>query len=313
MSDREFEALRDKHYNAEVIDLRRLHDELMILRVKPDGQSPGFLPGQYTVLGLGYWEPRVAGTDPEELSDEQRRKLVRRAYSFSCSLLDDAGHLIAPERCDHLEFYITLIRHAEEHPPGLTPRLFGLSPGSRLFVGPKTTGHYTLESVQPDDDVVFIATGTGEAPHNAMVAHLLDVKHRGRLVSVTCARLRHDLGYVEQQRELERQYPTYRYLTLTTREAENLDPRIPGYVGKRYLQDYFASGNFAEEAEIDLDPARTHVFLCGNPRMIGAPRPESEGASRYPSPQGMVETLEAMGFKADQRDVPGNVHYEKYW
>ena len=309
----EISTLREKHYNAEVVDIRRVNGDMMILRARPDGQPPGFLPGQYTVLGLGNWESRVVGTDPEQLTDVQEHKLVRRAYSFSCSMLDESGTLIAPERCDFLEFYITLIRHAEEHPPGLTPRLFGLSAGDRLFIGPKTTGHYTLEAVSPDDDVVFIATGTGEAPHNAMVAHLLDDGHRGRLVSVTCARLNQDLGYLEQQRALEKQYPQYHYLALTTREPENLDPNAAGYVGKRYLQDYLASGDLQRDAEITLDPSRTHVFLCGNPQMIGIPLRGKSGDKRYPSPRGMVEVLESRGFAADERDQPGNVHYEKYW
>ncbi len=309
----EVATLREQHYNAEVVEVRRLHDDLMILRAKADGHAPGFLPGQYTVLGLGNWESRVVGTDPESLTDAQEHKLVRRAYSFSCSMLSDQGELIAPERCDYLEFYITLIRHADEKPPGLTPRLFGLSAGDRLFLGQKTTGHYTLEAVEPEDDVVFVATGTGEAPHNAMVAHLLDVGHQGRLISVTCARLNHDLGYLDVHRALERKFSQYRYLTLTTREVENLDPNIPGYVGKRYLQDYIETGNMSEDANFELDPARTHVFLCGNPRMIGAPRPDSEGASRYPNPRGLVEVLEGMGFSADDRDRRGNIHFEKYW
>lgn len=313
MSAGEFDALRDQHYNAEVIDVHKLHDDLMILRVKPDGESPGFLPGQYTTLGLGYWERRVVGTDPEELSDDKRQKLVRRAYSFSCSMLDAQGNLVAPERCEYLEFYITLIRHAEDHAPGLTPRLFALVAGDRLLIGSKTTGHYTLEAVEPDDDVLFIATGTGEAPHNAMVAHLLDVNHRGRLVSVTCARLRQDLGYLETHRAMGARYSNYRYLSLTTREAENLDPRVPGYIGRRYVQDYLASGQLAEEAELEMDPARTHVFLCGNPRMIGAPRPQKNGESRYPNPLGLIEVLESRGFTADERHAPGNVHFEKYW
>ena len=123
----------------------------------------------------------------------------------------------------------------------------------------------------------------------------------------------HDLGYLETQRAMEEKFPTYRYLTLTTREAENLDSRLPDYVGKRYLQDYFASGNMAEEANIEMDAARTHVFLCGNPRMIGAPHAGKTGEARYPNPTGMIEVLEKMGFAADERDKPGNIHYEKYW
>jgi ferredoxin--NADP+ reductase len=281
--------------------------------VRPDWGSTSFLPGQYTVLGLGNWEPRVDGVDTEELSEEDQRKLLKRAYSFSCPMLDDAGHLVPPTYGEHLEFYVVLVRHGEEHPPGLTPRMFHLAPGDRLFMGRKVTGHYTLDGVSPDDNVVFVATGTGEAPHNAMVAELLSMAHRGRLIAVTCVRYRRDLGYEATYRELERRYSNLRYLTLTTREPENLEPSLHQYVGRRYLQDFFASVDFERTSGLSLDPAHTYVFLCGNPHMIGAPLRGQTGPQRYPNPRGMVEVLEARGFTADESDKPGNIRFEKYW
>src|SRR6185312_15184864 len=118
----------------------------------------------------------------------EQPKLLKRAYSFSCPVVGADGRLRPPDEGEFLEFYIVLIRRGESRPPGLTPRLFGLEPGDRLFVGPKVTGHYTVDAVRPDDNVVFVATGTGEAPHNAMLSHLLARGHEGRLVAVTCAR-----------------------------------------------------------------------------------------------------------------------------
>src|SRR5690606_8327700 len=132
--------------------------------------------------------------------------------------------------------------------------------------------------------VVLAATGTGEAPHNAMAAELLGTGHRGRIVVVTTARMRKDLAYLPTHRRLEAQFANYRYLALTTREPENIDPQAPGYCGKRYLQDYFASGALEQDAGITLDPRSTHVYLCGNPQMIGAPRGKEGDEYLYPEP-----------------------------
>jgi ferredoxin--NADP+ reductase len=262
---------------------------------------------------LGNWERRLEGCQEEDPQDLQRPKLLKRAYSFSCTMLGSDGRLLPPDDGESLEFYIVLIRRGETRPPGLTPRLFALQPGDRLFLGPKVTGHYTLDAVRPNDDVVLVATGTGEAPHNAMLAHLLARGHAGRLVAVTCARRPRDLGYLATHRALEGQFRNYRYLTLTTREPENLDAAHAAYLGKRYLQEYFESGHFERNADLRLDPARTHVFLCGNPAMIGAPLRGAGGARTFPSPKGMVEILISRGFRPDEPGRPGNVHFEKYW
>ncbi len=309
----EVDQLRQKNYNAQIIDRLDVHDELTILRVCPDDGTTGFAPGQYSVMGLGNWEPRVPGCEEEHLEEKNVRRLLKRAYSFSCSMLDESGQLHRPADFPYFEFYVVLVRHGETHPPGLTPRLFGLGAGDRLFVGPKATGHYTLDNVQPDDDVILVATGTGEAPHNAMVAHLLSTGHRGRIVSVTCVRQKRDLGYVEIHRQLERAHANYRYFTLTTREPENLDPSRRDYLGKRYLQEYFESGEFEHDSGVQLDPQRTRIFLCGNPAMIGAPKHDANGSPCFPTPMGMIEILSRRGFRPDEKSQPGNIHYEKYW
>ena len=307
------DRLRAENYNAELLQVLPAHDDLAIFRVLPDNEPPHFEPGQYTVLGLGAWEPRVADVQDEDPITARPDRLLRRAYSFSCPMLDAAGNLTPPQRCPWLEFYVVLVREGEEHPPGLTPRLFGLQPGDRLFVGSKVTGHYTLAGVQPDDTVVMLSTGTGEAPHNAMVAHLLDAGHRGPILCVTCVRYRVDLGYRRKHRQLAERFDNYQYLTLTTREAENLDDQIEGFVGHKHLQQFVASGELEQAAEVPLDPNHTHVFLCGNPAMIGAPRRGTDGTMQYPDVLGMIEVLERRGFHMDTKAKPGNIHFEKYW
>jgi len=307
-------GLREAHYNATIVDVRRLHDELTILRVEPDAEPLVYEPGQYTTLGLGSWEPRVAGCQPEDPAEGDHLELVKRAYSISSRLINDQGELVRPGTERVLEFYVSLVRQATPHPPPLTPRLFALEPGNRLFVGPKAHGRYTHAGVAEDDDVLFAATGTGEAPHNAMIAELLARGHRGRIASIVCVRFRKDLGYLAEHRELERRFDRFRYVPLTTREGENVDASRADFVGKLYVQDLFASPDFEERTGIALLPERTHVFLCGNPDMIGAPVHPRDSLRRFAAERGMVELLEKRGFTVDAPPhQPGNVHFEKYW
>jgi ferredoxin--NADP+ reductase len=311
MTPEQIADLRRQKYNATVLRLLKVHPDLMVMRVRPDFQQPPHKPGQYSVLGLGYWEPRFPGCDEEALGPGDETKLARRSYSISCSLLDRRGDLLDISQTDWLEFYIVLVRQSEKvQPPALTPRLFMLREGDRLFLGEKIAGNYTLDSVRPDDTVLFLATGTGEAPHNYMLWELLRRGHRGRILSACCVRYARDLAYRSTHEELMRRYPRYTYLSLTTREPDVLTK------GKVYIQDLITSGQLEEILGQQLDPERAHVFLCGNPKMIGVPEKNRETGERiFPKPPGVIELLEQRGFRPDQPQLKmkGTIHYEEYW
>ncbi|WP_145183596.1 ferredoxin--NADP reductase [Gimesia chilikensis] len=309
-SNAEIEELRNKYYNATVQDLRMPHAHLMIMRVKPDAEVPRFSGGQYTTLGLGSWEHRVDGGSLAELP---KQKLIRRAYSISCPMLDVQGDLLANDEIDYLEFYITLVLRPDTDDPPLTPRLFNLKEGDRLHLGKKPVGTYTLKPVEPADNVIFAGTGTGEAPHNSMTIELLKRGHTGQIVSMTCVRYRGDLGYLDQQKQLQEKYPNYRYGSFTTREPENIDSNHPHYVGKQYLQDMIVPDKFEAQFGWSPKPGKTHVFLCGNPSMIGLPEKNDQGELVFPESKGMVELLTEQGYKLSTPKSPGNIHFEKYW
>lgn len=311
-SETSIQAHRKQHYNACVVEARRVHDDYLILRVKPDFGRLNFQPGQYTLLGLGEWEPRVDGVTGGHRDASASKALIRRAYSAGCPLFD-GGQLVTTSEVAFVEFDVTLVSKPTDEPPPLTPRLFALRDGDRLFLGPHPHGHYTLDYLKPSEDVVFFATGTGEAPHNAMIAELLRRSHQGRICACTCARCWLDLPYLDIHRELERRYSNYRYLPLTTREPENVDPADPHYVGKHYLQDFLCSRAFEDQAGWSFEPGHTHVYLCGSPAMIGLPHKATGGQLVYPEPPGMVEVLVRRGFQVDRPHSIGNVHFEKYW
>lgn len=304
--------LRGRHYNATVTLRRQIHDELLTLRVRPDGGVPTYEAGQFTTLGLGYWEPRVSGCDTEHLDEALKTRLAQRAYSISSPILSEYDHPVRVNELGELEFYVVLIRHGAGHVPALTPRLFELQVDARLFVGPRPKGHYTLAPVKPDDQVIFLATGTGEAPHNAMLGELLARRHRGRILNVVSVRNGCDLGYLSTHRRVESLWPNYRYVTLTTREPKNIDPAHPEFVGKWRLQDFITSGKLADALELPFAPQACHIYLCGNPAMVGIPKDEN-GRRVYPQPTGVIELLERLGFQVDRPEQPGNIHFEKYW
>src|SRR5262249_61913681 len=129
----------------------------------------------------------------------------------------------------------------------LTPRRSMPREADRLFMSEKITGHFTLDPVQPGDTVLFLSTGTGEAPHNYMLWELLRRGHQGRILSACCVRYRRDLAYLSTHEELMRRYRNYTYLPLTTREADTVNTKV-------YIQDLITSGQMEEQLVQPLDP-----------------------------------------------------------
>jgi ferredoxin--NADP+ reductase len=291
------------HYNATITSFDTAHNELWRIKLRPDREAIAHQAGQYCSIGLGYWEPRAdEAIDPG--LEKRRDKVIRRSYSISSPIFDDNGYLVDSSATDEIELYIVWVQPDGTRVPALTPRLALKNAGDRLYLGPKVAGRYTVERVSdPTSAVVFVATGTGEAPHNAMLVELLRKGHHGPIVSVVSIRYRSDLAYLEEHRELERRYPNYRYLAVPTREEGH---------PKRYAQDLLQDGSIAELLGHPMDPTTCHVFLCGNPSMIGLPE-MIDDEPVFPETTGMTQLLHERGFTLDQRNSPGNLHYEEYW
>ncbi len=299
------EALRREHYNATVKDIRHVNDGVVVLRVQPDAPRAAFQAGQWTFLGLGLWESRCDGCPDETLSEEDKQQLQRSVYSLSGSMVADGeDRLLRDDEEDWYEFYIGLDRARATGKGGaaLAARVFALEPGARLFVGNEPQGKNTLNGVGPDDDVVFLATGTGEAPHNRMIAELLRRRHDGRIASLVTARHLNDLAYREQHERLTRIFERYRWHGVSTRDAA-----APG----QRLQAMLESGELERRAGTKLDPERCRVFLCGNMQMVGRPRSDDTGTRTFPEPTGMIELLERRGFRSEPPEQ-ANIHFERY-
>ncbi len=252
---------------------------LMVIRIVPDGwEFPEFTPGQFGVLGLPGSAPRCALSDPEDEAPDPD-KMIRRAYSIASSSVE----------LQHLEFYITLIRSG-----ALTPRLFALQSGDRVWLGPKITGTFTIDQAPADKHLVLVATGTGLAPYMSMLRTVLGSDPERRFVVVLGARHSWDLGYHSELVTMARLSPNFTYLPVISRPQEEPVPWL-GTTG--YVLDLFKTGAVEQALGFAASPDSTGVFLCGNPAMV----------------EGMIELLATDGFNEHTRKEPGHIYVERYW
>ncbi len=184
---------------------------------------------------------------------------------------------------------------AEYFPPklvregALTPRLWTLHEGGRLYLKPTVGGTFTLDEVPNGKDLVMVATGTGLGPYISMLRHFRGKDRWRKFVIIHGVRNVADLGYRGELEAAAKMDANVLYLPTVTREG------WPGLQGR--VQDVLFTDLYPQCAGAPLSPEQCHIFLCGNPVMVEAV--ESE--------------LVARGFRKHKRREPGNVHKEAYW
>lgn len=265
--------------NAVVTQRIEVAPGLMVVRVAPDGwELPEFSPGQFAVLGL------PPDADRSELADSEDEpvkpgKLIRRAYSIASS----------SKARKYLEFYITLV-----HSGALSPRLFNLQSGDRVWLGPKITGTFTLDQAPADKEIILVATGTGLAPYMSMLRTELTASEGRRFAVLLGARHSWDLGYHAELVTMEQLSSNFTYLPIISRPAEEPVPWT-GRAG--YVLDLWSSHELDREWGERPTPDSSRIFLCGNPAMI----------------DDMIELLSSDGFTEHTRKEPGSIYVERYW
>ena len=252
---------------------------LIVLRVSPDGWPlPDFAPGQFAVLGLPGCAPRHPLSDPEDVPPDPD-KMIRRAYSIASSSLAR----------EYMDFYLALVGSG-----ALTPRLFALGLGDRVWLGPKVAGMFTFDQVPEDANVVMIATGTGLAPYMSMLTTHLMCSNPRRIAVLHGARNSWDLGYRSELVNLQHLCSNFTYVPTISRPANEPIPWT-GLTG--YVQDLWLRGVVGQSWGVQPTPANTHIFLCGSPSMIDQ----------------TSELLQREGYREHSRKQPGQIHVERYW
>jgi ferredoxin--NADP+ reductase len=266
-------------FNAVVVQRIEVSPGLVILRIVPEGwELPDFEPGQFAVLGLPGSAPRTAVSDPEDEPGDPD-KLLKRAYSIASS----------SKAKEYMEFYVSLVPSGE-----LTPRLFELWSGDRVWLSPRAHGLFTLNDVEDGRHVAFIATGTGLAPYMSMLRTRLICGTGTHFAVLHGARHSWDLGYRSELMTVRQICSNFTYLPTISRPEEE-PAEWAGHRG--YLQDLWRSRTLADHWGFEPSPETTDIFICGNPAMIDE----------------MVAILGEEGYLEPGRRRQGQLHVERYW
>jgi len=268
--------------NATLIDRHDLTPELAIVKIRPDsGVVPEFEPGQFVEVAMpSPPRPEVEAITAQLAAGEapKRARLTRRAYSIASS----------KNVRDHVELFIVLVERGR-----LTPRIWPLRHGDRLWMEDQARGHFTLDDIPRGSDIIAIATGTGLAPYVSMLRTYRGTGRWNRFTLVHGVRKVADLAYRQELEAMAQDDASIAYVPTVSRDTQNTE-----YAGIRgRVLCAFDEPNCARLFGGAPDPAKTHVLLCGNPEMI----------------KSMQALLEARGFVTATRQVSGNIHFERYW
>ncbi|MCC7147344.1 MAG: ferredoxin--NADP reductase [Phycisphaeraceae bacterium] len=276
-------------FNATLIYRQDLTEALSIVRLRLDDAGiSSFQAGQFCTVGLPK-ETQVDGL----LAADDRRRLVRRAYSIASP----------PRWREAIELLVVRVEEGK-----LTPRLWELKPGARLYVDPHFRGDFTLERVPAGRDLVLVATGTGIAPYVSMLRTYWPWPGEGagvgsemnlspwlwnRVTLVHGVRYEAELAYRVELEALAGGHAEFRYLPVIS--GPSAGSPWGGLRGR--VQVALEPGGYRRYVGAELDPKNTHVFLCGNPAMIND----------------VAALLQERGFITHTRSTPGNLHFERYW
>jgi ferredoxin--NADP+ reductase len=234
-----------------------------------------FSAGQYTLLGLYGREERSPNSTPET-DPVDPDKLIQRPYSIASET----------NELKQFEFFISQVKSGQ-----LTPRLFNLQPGDRIFLSKRIVGVFKLADTPPNQDIVMIATGTGMAPYLSFLRSYLADRPESKMAIIQGAAQQWDLGYYSELSFLEKTFDNFSYIPTLT-EA---DSTWNGH--QLWIEEMLEKDILKEEAGIEVDPEKTHFFLCGNPKMV-------ENVSGW---------LYKKDYTKHTRREPGALHIEEFW
>lgn len=235
----------------------RWNDTHFSLAIAVDG--PEFAAGQFIKVGMDLGAERVG-----------------RPYS-----------LVNPPHEPLLEIFFNIV------PEGpLSVHLASLDPGDPIWLTDSANGLLTLSEVpEHTRDLWLLATGTGVGPFLSMLQTTEPWQRFERVVLGYGVRSLDNLGYGELIARLQVEHPErFSFVPFVTGGNSP-----PGGFDCR-ITDTLADGRLERLVGLTLDPARSHVMLCGHSGMISD----------------AVATLGERGMRRHRRREPGHISTEKY-
>ncbi len=215
-----------KLFTAKLSKIKKLTDDVTVFTFEHEANAFEFYPGQFVMV--------------EFMGGEQGGKKIQRAYSIA-----SAPHSTQFELC------VKII------PGGLATQYL-----ASLQVGDEATfkGGFGMCTINEDaqNELLFVATGTGLAPVKAIVDDLIN-KSDNRLMTILFG-VRHedDIFWQDYFESLATKYENIKFLLTLSQPADNWT----GLTGR--VTDHLAKYDFARP---DLE-----LYLCGSGAMIKSVR-----------------------------------------
>jgi ferredoxin--NADP+ reductase len=205
-------------------------------------------------------------------------ELVVRAYSVVSSPFDE-----------NLEFFSIVV------PDGaFTSNLQHLETGDELYLDKTAYGYLTLARYQLPlaHDLWLLATGTGLAPFLSMLQDFETWTKYQHIHLIYSVRSTAELAYVDRIQELAESFGEghtgFKFVPIITRDPNaTLHDRLPILI---------ENGELEKVVGLSLNPATSHVMLCGNPQMV----------------EDTKDALKQRGLTMNRRGE-GNIAVENYW
>jgi len=260
-------------YNATVTGKIMLTPDLMILRIRTDEPRDSFEAGQFTTIGCLVSENRSPNS-VIPLEQIPQNEIIKRAYSIA-----SANH-----QTRDFEFYISQVKSGQ-----LTPRLFALSQGSRMWVDNNILGIFKLKETPKDCNIVMVATGTGLAPYISFLRSHIKDHENIKLAVIHGAAHTWDLGYYSELTFIKSVFPNFHYFPTLLKADESWNG-LTGFI-EQHLE-----ASILQNVGIDVHPDKTHFYLCGNPKMV-------DSVTKY---------LTKFGYTKHCSEQKGALHIEEY-
>lgn len=205
-------------------------------------------------------------------------ELVVRAYSVVSSPFDE-----------NLEFFSIVV------PDGaFTSNLQHLEVDDELYLDKTAYGYLTLARYQLPlaHDLWLLATGTGLAPFLSMLQDFETWTKYQHIHLIYSVRSTAELAYVDRIQEIAESFGEghtgFKFVPIITRDPNaTLHDRLPVLI---------ENGELEKVVGLSLNPATSHVMLCGNPQMV----------------EDTKDALKQRGLKMNRRGE-GNIAVENYW
>jgi len=202
--------------------------------VRADGEPLPFIPGQFMQIHF-----------------EHGGESKRRSYSIA-TVPSNPVQPDQPEDFSRIEMAVSYVEGG-----AATALLSALESGDEIQAsGPY--GRFTLQEERPER-YLLVATGTGVTPYRSMLPEIVRrMRERGtEFVLLFGVRTPEELLYGEEFAAFEHAHPGFTFIPCYSRIKRQ---HLEGNERAGYVQRVFG--------ELQPDPDRDQVLLCGNPNMI---------------------------------------------